>query len=658
MATKTFTLGGNSYGTPCQFPFKFGEKWYAECTTDGRPDGQLWCATATDYTKDKKWGFCPSKSSTGWDDDPVTGVLYQRNTQAVLTWHQARASCHQQGADLLSIVELHEQTYISGLTDNIGMTLWIGLNSLDFQSGWQWSNGNPFRYLNWAPGHPSTEPGLNCGALNPGKASKWESLNCNKKMGYICRKGNNTDVTPLDLSSQQPLYCPVGWMLYHGHCYSLRREKKGWSQALTVCHKDEADLASVHNIEEHGFLITQSGYVESDELWIGLSDRSTQNLFEWSDRSHVTFTKWRAGEPSHYTNLLEDCVLMGGKEGRWSDYMCEKEFGFICKKKASTQEPAGGAVPITGCKPGWVRYSSFCYLIGSESKSFDGAKQTCASSSASLVKVADRYENAFLTSLVGLRPERYFWLGMSTLEHPGRLEQTDGGHVTFTHFDVGLPDQRQGCVAMQTGMSAGLWDLLSCGSEQKFLCRKMADGVTTSAPPPTTHPLSCHSGWTAKADSNLCYKVFEKPSDEKKTWSDARDYCLAIGGDLLSLHSEEQVDALPYYRDLPAWIGFRLGSNGGFVWSDESPSDFENWGYGEPNNFNDNEHCTETNFYYRHTWNDLDCDRYSDWICQIRKGQVPKPPPTAVTSGLSQKQRGGAIRVATATVHIRSAEDE
>lgn len=116
----------------------------------------------------------------GWDTDPVTGVQYQRNTQSVLTWHQARKSCQQQGADLLSIVELHEQSYISGtkldqlpccctinstehwwhhhawfdtgLTNILGTSLWIGLNSLDFDSGWQWSNGNPFRYLNWAPG--------------------------------------------------------------------------------------------------------------------------------------------------------------------------------------------------------------------------------------------------------------------------------------------------------------------------------------------------------------------------------------------------------------------------------------------------------------------------------------------------------------------------
>lgn len=60
------------------------------------------------------WCLYHIAGTSGWDTDPVTGVEYQRNPQSVLTWHQARKSCQQQGADLLSIVELHEQSYISG----------------------------------------------------------------------------------------------------------------------------------------------------------------------------------------------------------------------------------------------------------------------------------------------------------------------------------------------------------------------------------------------------------------------------------------------------------------------------------------------------------------------------------------------------------------
>ncbi|XP_069495734.1 72 kDa type IV collagenase [Ambystoma mexicanum] len=54
-----FTLAGNADGEPCKFPFKFQGTSYDSCTTEGRTDGYRWCATTADYDTDKKYGFCP-----------------------------------------------------------------------------------------------------------------------------------------------------------------------------------------------------------------------------------------------------------------------------------------------------------------------------------------------------------------------------------------------------------------------------------------------------------------------------------------------------------------------------------------------------------------------------------------------------------------------
>uniref|UniRef100_A0A8C4DGU0 72 kDa type IV collagenase n=1 Tax=Dicentrarchus labrax TaxID=13489 RepID=A0A8C4DGU0_DICLA len=54
-----FTLGGNGDGAPCKFPFNFQGVKYDGCTTEGRDDGYRWCATTEDYDRDKSFGFCP-----------------------------------------------------------------------------------------------------------------------------------------------------------------------------------------------------------------------------------------------------------------------------------------------------------------------------------------------------------------------------------------------------------------------------------------------------------------------------------------------------------------------------------------------------------------------------------------------------------------------
>lgn len=223
-------------------------------------------------------------------------------------------------------------------------------------------------------GHPSSQPGLNCATLNAGKASKWESDACNKKLGYICRRGNSTVLPPalgklkysvdnhilyinvsewvsipispsLSLVKNQPIFCPNHWVPYAGNCYYLERNKMMWRDALAACHKEGGDLASIQNIEEQSFIFSQSGYckcvqnhlgfiiawmdylvskwstpthacapqVPTDVLWVGLNDQRNQMLFEWSDRSPVSFTYWQSGEPSHANNLQEDCVLIRGK---------------------------------------------------------------------------------------------------------------------------------------------------------------------------------------------------------------------------------------------------------------------------------------------------------------------------------------------------------
>ncbi|NWU97743.1 MRC1 protein, partial [Upupa epops] len=576
---ETFTLLGNAFGAPCVFPFLYNKRWYAECIDVGQSDGWFWCATTADYDSDQRYGFCPSKDKDiAWTTDPLTNTHYQINSESALTWHQARKSCQQQNAELLSITDIHEQTQLKELTEDTDSALWIGLNRLDLRSGWEWIGGSPFQYLNWAPGSPSPESGKLCAVLNPETKAKWQNVECDQKLGYVCKRRNFTLVPLGDIG---PVACPDGWVLYINHCYKIFRTTKVWQEALNSCLKEGSHLASIHSLEEHSFMVSQLGYIlcfyvlePTEKIWIGLNDHKVQMYFEWTDGTPVTYTKWHMGEPSTTNNRPEDCVLMEGQDGYWADNVCEKKAGYICKRKPLWQTPGDKEIIDEGCKKDWRRYGTYCYFIGQVAATFADANTTCEGEGGYLATVESRYEQAYLTSLVGLRPEKYFWIGLSDVEDQGTFSWANSEAVSFTHWGAAMPGSNSGCVAMRTGTAAGLWDVLDCETKQKYICKQWAKDATAPPIPTTTLVPTCSQGWVSNDYSSTCLKCFDRSGIAKKSWLEARDFCRQIGGDLVTINSQEESRLLRkiFCSFEKIWIGiYSLNPDEGYSWSDGSP---------------------------------------------------------------------------------------
>ncbi|XP_015472732.1 macrophage mannose receptor 1-like [Parus major] len=630
----TFTLRGNANGQPCVFPFKYKEKQYNECTDAGRSDGLLWCATTADFDADELYGFCPLINDTErfWTEDVSTGIHYQINSESALTWHQARKSCQQQNAELLSITGTREQAHIGELTKEFGFPFWIGLNALDFNSGWQWAGGSPFRYLNWAPGSPFLLPGKICGLLNPRKNAKWENQACNQRLGYICKKGSfssKPDIMPK--GELRPVQCTDGWWPYTGHCYSIHRDPKTWEDALYSCKKQNGDLASIHNIAEFSFLVSQLGYKPAEELWLGLNDLRVHFYFEWSDGTPVTFTKWQRRHPID-TSGQEDCVAMKGQDGYWATDVCYKQLGYICKKKPSSQSSENETIEDPGCQKGWKRYGFHCYLVGSALLTFSEANKMCEQSKAYLTTVESRNEQTFLISLTGLRSEKYFWIGLSDTEEGGSFRWTNGETPQFTHWNTAMPGKERGCVVMGTGIAAGLWDVVSCEKTSNYLCKQRAAGVPPPAPPGQVPVASCAEGWDRAAQADSCLKFFVREGNQKKSWFEAEEFCREIGGNLVTINTREdqillwQLASDKGLNTQAFWIGlFLLNPDEGFAWIDGSPVIYENWEENEPNNYEELEHCVMFNRSPKMHWNDLRCEHLLNWICETKKGTLIKP---------------------------------
>uniref|UniRef100_A0A672JAV4 C-type lectin domain-containing protein n=1 Tax=Salarias fasciatus TaxID=181472 RepID=A0A672JAV4_SALFA len=97
----------------------------------------------------------------------------------------------------------------------------------------------------------------------------------------------------------------------------------------------------------------------------------------------------------------------------------------------------------------------------------------------------------------------------------------------------------------------------------------------------------------------FCYKPFS----ERKTWGAARDDCFYRGGDLVSIHSQEEEEFLSTYsKGTSKWIGLKHNptEGGGFdshvsqiTLDDGTPLSHTNWADGEPNNHEGREECVE-----------------------------------------------------------------
>uniref|UniRef100_A0A3P9CYR3 Mannose receptor, C type 1b n=1 Tax=Maylandia zebra TaxID=106582 RepID=A0A3P9CYR3_9CICH len=584
--TELYTIEGNAAGRPCMFPFFYKSNWYSECTAVDSPGNRKWCAVETKYDHEL-WGYCPTNSKETWNKDPTTGASYQLNTQSALTWDQADASCKQQSASLLSISNPHEQAYISGKEK---MTSFI--------------------YHHCSVGHPVSNPGYKCGIIDGAVQLSWQSSKCNKKLGYICYSEG-----PLDAPTEAPEsgFCTAPWIPYNGHCFYLyRNETKKWSDAQKACRKEGGDLVTIRNVEDQSFIISQLGY--------GMAIKTSEHHLH---SFNITFTL-------HFSYLCNFYAIAGDKQVV-TLMQCDSAFWCFTPcyhKKTERQHLTTGLNSSPTCfsaMQGWKRHGSYCYFLGTETKTFHEANDDCKTSNVTCVNIS-RVDNAFLVSLVGLRPEKHFWIGLSNLKNREYFMWTNNAYARYTHWNTHMPGNVQGCVAMATGHSAGLWDMLPCTNKEKYICKHLAEGEALTPAPPTTATPNCTDGWIKMQSRGICYKIFPEASEKRKTWYEARDYCRAIGGDLVSIHSS--ADLLPRHNQY--WIGLSAPDpDTGYVWSDGSPVSlqfltlYNEWSDGEPNNENNAESCAEMKpNYWEKTlfWSDVHCEKYNNWICQIHAG--------------------------------------
>lgn len=107
-----------------------------------------------------------------------------------------------------------------------------------------------------------------------------------------------------------------------------------WLQAARYCEAKGMTLARIDTKEESKGLYRTAKRIRRTRWWIGLNDRTTEDVFAWRDKTEVSFTYWKGDEPSDMA-CGEDCVALAKRgKGKWYDSHCGLHRAFICRGPA------------------------------------------------------------------------------------------------------------------------------------------------------------------------------------------------------------------------------------------------------------------------------------------------------------------------------------
>uniref|UniRef100_A0A8C0VZZ7 Secretory phospholipase A2 receptor n=1 Tax=Castor canadensis TaxID=51338 RepID=A0A8C0VZZ7_CASCN len=639
-----YTIKGNAHGTPCMFPFQYKHQWHHECTREGREDDLLWCATTSRYERDEKWGFCPDPTSAKiscdavWEKDLNSHICYQFNLLSSLSWNEAHSSCQMQGGTLLSIADESEENFIRKHLSSKAVEVWMGLNQLDGDTGWQWSDGTPLNYLNWNP-EINVEPFVeyHCGTFNSFVPTAWKSKDCESTLPYICKKYlNHTDheIVEKDAWKYYTTHCEPGWNPYHRNCYKLQKEEKTWNEALHSCQSDNSTLIDIASLAEVEFFVNLLGDENASETWIGLSSNKIPVSFEWSNSSSVIFTNWHTLEPQILPNRSRLCVSAEQSEGHWEVKDCEETLYYICKKAGQVLSDA-----YSGCQE--VNMAAFVTKLTQSFRTFDHASSGyyCP---PTLITIADRFEQAFITNLISSAvqtKDSYFWIALQDQNDTGEYTWKTAGQrpepVRYTHWNTHQPRDSGGCVVMRGRRPLGRWEVKDCRHFKAMsLCKQSIENRKRTEHEERWPFHPCHLDWESQPGLTSCFKVFHSEKVlMKRTWREAEAFCEEFGAHLASFaHIEEEnfVNELLHSKfnwteERQFWIGFNKRNPlnaGSWEWSDRTPvvsSFLDNTYFGE-----DARNCAV--YKANKTLLPLHCGSKREWICKIPRDVRPSIP--------------------------------
>nr|P07439.2 RecName: Full=Lectin BRA-3; Flags: Precursor [Megabalanus rosa]BAA02556.1 lectin BRA-3 [Megabalanus rosa] len=128
---------------------------------------------------------CTCPGNLDWQE--YDGHCYWASTYQV-RWNDAQLACQtvHPGAYLATIQSQLENAFISETVSN--NRLWIGLNDIDLEGHYVWSNGEATDFTYWSSNNPNNWENQDCGVVNYDTVTgQWDDDDCNKNKNFLCK---------------------------------------------------------------------------------------------------------------------------------------------------------------------------------------------------------------------------------------------------------------------------------------------------------------------------------------------------------------------------------------------------------------------------------------------------------------------------------------
>lgn len=126
-----------------------------------------------------------------------------------LDWYEAESFCKKLNGHLASFTSINSTNTIltaySIYSFTPDISIWIGLNKIDSNEGYVWSDGTPANYFSWDEGQPDDKNGVqNCVELRSN--TKWRDAFCYASKDWFCsiNKGVNPNENAVEIEASIP----------------------------------------------------------------------------------------------------------------------------------------------------------------------------------------------------------------------------------------------------------------------------------------------------------------------------------------------------------------------------------------------------------------------------------------------------------------------